>query len=141
MKPTSAIPPEYFPESVQYLITVIGLHSALILVKNKGGAHIEIPKRARERHWLADLIGMDDFNKLALAYGSTMLEIPRCANLLRLARNIKMLQDKRAGATNSQLALKFQMTERRIRSTLRIIEKVEQQAWINEVQAELSAIL
>jgi Mor transcription activator family len=141
MSQTPKIPKEYLPETIQYLLTLISMESVLILIKTKGGTYIEIPVKAKPKHWLADLIGMDDFNALVSNFGYTRLEIPRCDRLTKLARDIKIFQDSMAGITNPKLALKYQMTTRTIRKILPEMKQLEQKPWFNEIQSMAAIIL
>ncbi|MDP2901642.1 MAG: Mor transcription activator family protein [Methylovulum sp.] len=84
---------------------------------------------------------MDDFKALVFNFGYTRLEIPRCSKLIRLARDIKILQDSRAGLAQSKLALKYQMTARSIRIILPKTEQLDRQPWLNEIQGMVAAIM
>lgn len=130
--------PDYLPKSLHHLMTVISLKSLLILIKSQGGTRPPIPSIASAEHWLADLIGMDDFKKLAELYGGDTLDVPRCVKLRTLARDVEILHDSRARMSLKQLALKYEMTERGISKALRRIEPKERQPWLKELQACLA---
>ncbi len=138
MKTMIDVLPDYLPKSMHYLITIISLKSLLILIKSRGGTRESIPNTAKSEHWLADLIGMDDFKKLAALYGGGMMDIPRCVKLLNLIRDIEILQDRRTRMPIKQLSLKHGMTERGISKALRRIEPYERQPWLKEIQASMA---
>jgi len=131
----------YLPESLHDMMAVISLQSLLILIKTQGGTRVIIPKNIKPDHWLVGLIGMDDVKKLAALYGGELVKMPRCTKLLALARDIKILQDRRARLSGAQLALKYGMTERGIHKSLRRIEPHERQPWLKDMQASLTAVL
>jgi hypothetical protein len=130
MPPVSEALHDYLPESLHHLETLIGLNALLALIKHRGGTVLNVPRVPAPDHWLAGLIGLDSFKKLVGIYAGEPMEIPRCAKLLTLARDISILQDKRQRMADRELALKYGMTGRGITKALRRIEPLELKPWL-----------
>jgi Mor family transcriptional regulator len=77
---------------------------------------------------LNDIIGFEAFKCLCLRYGSTKLEIARCAKLLKAVKHQTIVKEFNSGMTNAQLARKYQTDERSIR---RIKNKLRQEKAVN----------
>ena len=112
----AALSLDLLPESVRELIGVIGLDAALLVVRHAGGVRITIsPSMGAKDHWLVALIGRDQCQALGRHYGRCILAVPRCqAALLEVRdRQMRALYDARQ-ATVSELALRYQLTEKQI---------------------------
>ncbi|POZ51683.1 Mor transcription activator family protein [Methylovulum psychrotolerans] len=131
----------YLPESVLYIMTLISVKSTLILVKQYGGSHIEIPNKAKSSHTLANLIGMNDLAALCHVYGGSYLDLPRCIRLMSLSRDIEILQDYNAGLSRPKMAIKHQLTERSIRKILMRLKNEEKQGRIDQIKAAITVLL
>jgi hypothetical protein len=94
---------------------VIGIDATLMLVRDFGGRHLNIPHKAKSTHSLAVLIGLDLFKKLCAYYGGTKLEIDFCQKALNYQKLLDVQKGVQAGMTGSQLAKQFNTTERNIR--------------------------
>lgn len=125
----------YLPASVQELLTVISLGAAVRLIKARGGTRIQIPPTADAGHWLVDIIGMEDLEKLCQWHKKDALVLPRCTNAMMMLRDANILKDRRDGLSYSDLALKYQMTEDGISKALRRIEQQELQPWAQTAKA------
>jgi hypothetical protein len=125
----------YLPASVQELLTVISLGAAIKLIKARGGTRIQIPSTADAGHWLSELIGTKELEKLCQYYGREALVLPRCTNAMMMLRDANILKDRRDGLSYSDLALKYQMTEDGINKALRRIEQQERQPWAQTAKA------
>lgn len=125
----------YLPASVQELLAVISLSAAARLIKARGGTRIQIPEAADAGHWLADLVGMEELEKLCLHYKKEALVLPRCTKAMMMLRDANILKDRRDGLSYSDLALKYQMTEDGINKALRRIELQERQPWAQTAKA------
>jgi len=99
------------------LANVIGLEAALILVEKHGRTAIWVPKKAKEDHKFALLLGLEAFKKLCYYYGDTALEIDRCVAVMREARYQQIIADSE-NLSNRELARKYVTTERHIRTIL-----------------------
>gem|GEM_PF-829650 len=103
------------PKRTQELASVIGINFALILVKEFGGTHLNIPKKPKPDNKLVAYIGFDAYKKLCYYYASTQIEIDLCEKLLVQKRNMEIKNAIESGMTNAQIARQFGTTERNIR--------------------------
>lgn len=124
--------PGYLPDSIHELLTVISAASVAALIKARPGTRVQVPKTPSNKHWLVALIGMDDLTKLCARYCGTAIDIPRCVQVITAAQDSRILADRRGGLSLTQLALKYQMTERGISKALRRIEKQEYKPWVKQ---------
>jgi hypothetical protein len=97
------------------LADVIGIDLTLILVRDFGGRHLNVPNKAKATHNLALLIGLEALKKLCAYYGGTKLEIDFCRKVLSYQKLLDVQKGVQAGMTGSQLAKQFNTTERNIR--------------------------
>lgn len=117
-----AIPLHHLPASVQDLVDVIGLPAALAIVEARGGVRLSVPAQATADHWLAELIGLPALEALVAVYAREEIEVPRCAAALRALREREIVAEYERGASNAELARKYQYTERGIRKLRRRVE-------------------
>lgn len=85
------------PQTVQDMITAIGLNHTLIVVQALGGTTWRFAVGKGEtgeakRAALAELVGEETENILHQFYARDEIYLPRCAALLRKLRNIKIHQ-------------------------------------------------
>lgn len=113
------------PGRVAELADVVGLRAALILVELRGGTRLAVPKKPAPGHWLVEHIGVEALDKLCRYYGGETIEIDRCAAALRAGLEANILRDYENGASNSQLARRYNYTERGIRKLRRRLERRE----------------
>ncbi|MEN7431419.1 Mor transcription activator family protein [Chromobacterium sp. TRC.1.1.SA] len=114
------------PEMAQLIATLIGLPKALRLIEAWGGTTFPISKNKRRDgqiryEALAEVVGVDAADIMTRHFGGEVLAIPRCAAALREVRD-RMIREEfdcitahlSASHTVTQLAIKFQMTERNV---------------------------
>lgn len=115
------------PKRVAELVKVVGLEAALKLVELRGGRRLEVPKHVKPGHWLVEHIGLDALSKLVAYYGEERIEIDRCAYVVRAlkeqAKEQAIVTEYANGASNAQLAEKYQYTERGIRKLRKRVER------------------
>lgn len=124
--------PDYLPKSIHELLTVVSSESIAELIKARPGTRVQIPKIVTDDHWLVAIVGLEDFAKLCKRYGGTPIDIPRCVQVMTAAQDSRILADRRGGQSLTELALKYQMTERGISKALRRIEKQEYKPWLKQ---------
>lgn len=117
-----ALPADALPDSVQELVTVVGLTAALRIVEARGGIRLYVPMVASADHWLAALIGLPALEQLVAYYQGDTLEIPRCVEALRAVRELEIVREAQRGASTAQLARRHGYTERGIRKLRRRVE-------------------
>ena len=107
------------PTSVQWLVKAIGLAAALKLIKKHGGGMpVYVPVKISADHYLLHLIGAQAFATLVAEYGGDVLEIARCEKAARVLIHRKIRQEYAEGATQNELALRYEYTVRHIREIL-----------------------
>jgi NaMN:DMB phosphoribosyltransferase len=116
------------PKRTAELAGVIGLAAALVLVKEFGGTHLNIPAKAKPSHKLVAYIGMAAYEQLCHYYAGTKLEIDLCAGIINKQKEQLIVNAIAMGRTNAVLARKFGTTERQIR---RIKERMRCVTWAN----------
>tara|TARA_R110002049_G_scaffold13675_5_gene59403 strand:+ start:426 stop:830 length:405 start_codon:yes stop_codon:yes gene_type:complete len=131
-QPESSLVAEHLPASVAELVGIIGLPATLAIVEERGGLRFYVPVQPRPDHWLARLIGMAAFTRLVEYAAGDEIEVPRCLDALRAAKDRQIAQDAAAGDSQATLARRYGYTERGIRKVLRRIERAA-----NDNQPEL----
>lgn len=97
------------------LVELIGLPLALRLVDNFGGVPIYVPHPSRVKMGskVAEVIGVEAVQKLATAWPSEHVMIPRGVEFLRRKRAAEI--HAKAGTKSArELALEYEMTERNV---------------------------
>ena len=107
-----------FPEIIIDLEQIIGLDGALLLVEAYPGIRLKVPKNVTEDHRLAKLLGIDRARTLVHVYGNDHINVPRCVQAIRENRNARLFDRRKQGATHTQLALEFSLTERYVYALL-----------------------
>ncbi|MCW3479716.1 DNA transposition protein [Neisseriaceae bacterium JH1-16] len=112
------------PEMAQLIAELIGTSRALKLIEVWGGTTFPVSKNKRRDgqirfEALAEVVGVEAANTLTRHFGGEVLSIPRCAAAMREVRD-RMIRAEFDSETRehsaihvvSQLARKYQMTER-----------------------------
>lgn len=111
------------PRSVRDIIELVGVAPALALVHAFPGNILKVPTGAREdgqvRARLIDLMGEAAAVQFMSTYGGERLTIPRCHAALRDERDRRIIGDYDSGTSVPALAVKYQLTERQIRTILK----------------------
>lgn len=107
-----------YPGPFEALCEIIGEGKAQILVEHFGGVSLYIPAKVRADHPLASIIGLDTAQRVCAEFGGVTVGIPRHAGLQRNARNAQIFFDHEQGMSNRELARKYQLTDRHIRSII-----------------------
>lgn len=105
-----------YPGVFQEIRQFIGDEATAKLVARYGGTIIYIPIKLKCDHPLSQLLGEDTAKKLADEFGGLAVEVPRDLTLQLVQRNNLIQADRDAGMTQSQLALKYRLTQRTIRN-------------------------
>jgi len=122
------LPTALIPAQLQEISSYCGQQTALVLLLNFPGVHVNIPKKPTATHKLAELMGMSAFSKLCENYGNEVLQIPRAAAAIRALRNQAILKDFASGLRQIDIALKYGMTERQVNkicNTVRIDRQLD----------------
>ena len=106
------------PASILSMVQVIGISAALSLVRERGGIRLYVPLAAHADHPISEMIGIERMQDLVRVYGGEEVEIPRCASALKAQRDHEIGERHDAGASQTELARAYQMTERNIKKIL-----------------------
>jgi len=115
---------DHLPESVAELVGVVGVTAALAIVEERGGVRMYTPVKADPDHWLAKLIGMVALERLVEYYQGEEIELPRCVEAMRAAKDMVIVAEHEAGASNADLARRYGYTERGIKKLRRRVGSV-----------------
>lgn len=107
------------PELLREIEGVAGREAALALAGRYGGRRVQIPRRARAGHALADLVGPAALAKLVQRYGGCRLYIAKAPAVARAYRNAAIAARRAAGETVDALAQEYCLSERQVWSILR----------------------
>jgi Mor family transcriptional regulator len=106
------------PQIVVEITRIIGLEDTARLISARGGRRIYIPKIIKESHWLSVLLGQEQAESLAGHFGGNVVDIPKSTVLHDQNRNQEIVGLYSDGCSVAKLAVKFDLTERRVRSIL-----------------------
>lgn len=111
------------PQSVQWIVSLIGFAATMDLVKQYGGGGVYIPKTADPTHRLAEVVGLVAFCKLVAEYAGEFLAVPRCLNMMLAARNRQIIAEYQSREySQRQLAYRHKLTERTIWTIVHDVE-------------------
>jgi hypothetical protein len=114
MIPLADLPEYLLPPLIREIKDFIGPDCAYRLLKAYGGAHVRVPKRIPEHHALVELLGAEQAAKMAELYGGEILAVPRAYHAVQAWRNARIRADRDSGKPIRDIALEWQMTERRV---------------------------
>jgi hypothetical protein len=104
---------ELVPRSALDLVRAIGADAAVALMRGFGGAQLVVPKHADHnragaiRWWqLAEIVGEAAMPGLTAYYGGSLLDVPRCAQILAAKRDawVRDRFDKLTGSLGAALS-------------------------------------
>lgn len=105
---------ECLPPLLAEIRDLIGLPLTFAIVTRWGGVRLYVPQRMPDDHPIVEAIGREAAEKLAGTYGREFLPIPRAWRSFKAMRNRRIRAEKAGGASASQLARRYHMTERMI---------------------------
>lgn len=100
------------------LIALIGEEAFIKIACVFGGTKIYISSTEETKQRLDVVLGSESADKLIEAYHGSWIDIPRQAATKLLLRNKAIVKDYDEGFSPRQIALKFELSERRIWSIL-----------------------
>lgn len=114
------------PKNFIFIARLIKVENALNLIEAFGGTKIFIPRRQalNVNTELAQVIGLSKLQMLADQLGNETIEIPMGTPITVAMRNRAIRKDYAAKMTKPQLARKFSVTLRTIRSVINSEEKL-----------------
>ncbi|MGD9611234.1 MAG: Mor transcription activator family protein [Desulfovibrionaceae bacterium] len=132
------------PASVAELVDLIGLQTAMRLVRSLGGTTFPVPRvltsQGRRRYeMLADVVGSEAADAIVKRYGGDDLYIPRCAAALQAARDAEIneyfVTETNKGRSSAEvvfhLARRYKLSDRRIWLILKTLpESSDSRLWL-----------
>lgn len=109
------IKPDDLPESVKWLVALIGFPSVIKLVKHRGGGTFYVPANMKDDHWLVKLIGKQPALMLREHYRGDEIEVPSCKCAKKKARDRIIRHRYTRGHSIRRLAGDFLLEERTVR--------------------------
>lgn len=104
-------------ESAQQIVDAIGWDAAFTVIARWGGTTIDLP-RAEPGPLLVQALGTDVARLLCASLGPGKLAVPRAVAWMTAQRDREVIARRRAGETESDVARRFGLTDRRIRQIL-----------------------
>jgi hypothetical protein len=116
-----------FPQSIQLLITLIGVDAAMLLVEFYAGKTIRLYERGDSRASLANVIGEAAAEKLFRHFGGDPIAVSSCSAVAKNVRNLRIhelhdnLIDKGITVRKAIIEIidQFGLTERTVRRILK----------------------
>lgn len=108
---------DHLPATAAELAEVIGLAALTALVECRGGTvlHVPQPHYLRDDHPLVLALGWNAARTLADHYQRERIDVPRCVEAVRAARDAEIHRLTEEGWSARQLALRYGLTERAIK--------------------------
>lgn len=103
-------------EVLNDIIATIGDDAALALVQAFGGVTVAMGSGAGRE--LAPVVGIDAALRLVKRFSPGSLDVPRGSRWREALRNAELVECYAQGETQCNLALRFNLTERRIRQII-----------------------
>jgi hypothetical protein len=113
------------PQSAQEIADVIGREKTLLLIgrlprsPSRGWrVNLYVPKRMPLDHWLIELLGFEDAEKLRRMFGGEILQPSNCNHIARAFRNREVRRMAAEGLPAHQIAAVVDLTPRQVRNIL-----------------------
>lgn len=122
------LPRHLFPEKYLEIESYCGEEIAKQLVAHFGGVTVSVPlpENLIPEHPLVAALGFVNAYKLAKAYGSSLIKVPKCDGALRAIRNAE-IRELRKTMRCAQVARRFGLSERSIEIICNNISNENQQ--------------
>lgn len=114
------------PISFVFTTKLIGIPQALNMIDAYGGTELFIPNKHALgiNHEIAQIIGLSKLQLLAAQLGNTYIEIPMGTPITIAMRN-RMIKEHAKKESKSQLARRFNLTKRQVRTIVNREEKLK----------------
>jgi hypothetical protein len=117
MSAAPSLEARYLPPILQEIAALIGLPATLQIIAAYGGTRLYVPKRFDPDHPLVKLVGHAAAAKMVEIYGGMdHFDIPAARRAAEAVRNERIRAERRDGATQARLAVKWGISERWIRT-------------------------
>jgi hypothetical protein len=125
---------ESLPESLQSIVRLTNLETALKLVEHRGGTQLAFPPLhlLSAEHDLVKVVGFAELKALCRFFSGSVIYVPLARQYSLHFRDEQVKIDALAGMKTNELARKYNISDRRIRkilhgSTKVVIKKDERQ--------------
>lgn len=109
---------DLLPESMAELVDVVGLPAVLKLMEAFGGTEFWIPEKLQHVHPLVAAVGPEAAQTLCEYMAGVRLKIPRGKAIKIEIRNSAIRRERHEGAKLSELALRYELTDRQVLNIL-----------------------
>ena len=106
------------PPALKQVEARFGEPAALAVANSYSGRCVYVPATMTQDHPIARELGLELAAGLAELYGGEMLDVPRCSELERERRNDRLVKAREAGATISELVVRFGLSRRQVFNVL-----------------------
>jgi hypothetical protein len=114
LKSWSDLSIELLPKVLQEFVRLIGLPATMLLVERFGGLRIYVPLNPSPDHQFAQIIGLENLQKLSQIYGrEDHFELPKAERALKALRNAKIKAEYGPKSVR-ELASEHGLTERHV---------------------------
>ncbi len=107
------------PPTLREIHDLLGRQGTLTLVERYGGTHVHVPRRCRDNHELAVLLGREPAARFIRHFAGVRLYIAKMDAVLRAVRDAEIRKLYDAGLSAARLAQKYGLSERRVWSILK----------------------
>lgn len=113
------VTPAMLPESLALLSDLVGIRNTLKLTENFPGVSLYIPRKAKEHHPIAKVMGQDVFKKLIESYSGEAIKIAKPDSIYRKLKHLEVKKLKAQGLPNREIAVQLNYSQRHIERVLR----------------------
>ena len=113
----TTLPKHLLPASLLRIADLCGDDIMWAVWEHFSGRHVYVPETV-EGHPLSTKLGHSGAARLAHAFGGEILEIPRAEAARRAVRDALIRRDRATGDELAVLAVRYQLTERQVRTIL-----------------------
>lgn len=107
------------PPTLREIHDLLGRQGTLALVERYGGTHVHVPRRCRDDHELAVLLGRGPAARFIHHFAGVRLYVAKMDAVLRAARDSEIRRLYDSGLSAARLVQKHGLSERRIWSILK----------------------
>jgi hypothetical protein len=110
------LPLHLLPPKLREIADYCGIETALLLLEHAGGRYVSVPypEHLHALHQLVEWLGVERASVFCRQYAGELIQVPKAAAALRAIRDQKIREDRRGGASMSNLARRYGLTHRQI---------------------------
>jgi hypothetical protein len=110
------LPTHLLPPKLREIAEYCGIETAMLLLEHAGGRYVSVPlpEHLHALHQLVEWLGVERASVFCRQYAGELIQVPKAAAAIRAIRDRKIREDRRAGASMSNLARRYGLTHRQI---------------------------